>query len=536
MLKKLIFLAVIFLLVFLPGQTWALDTGDFSPEEIIVQFRPLVPSGVMERITQDRGAQIKARLFLPRTFVLKVPSGQEENLVKVFSRNPLVSYAEPNFKAYALEVPNDPYFSNQWGMTKVQAPGAWDISHGSTSAKIAILDTGIDKDHEDLAAKVVSRANFTTAPSDDDLYGHGTHVAGIASALTNNALGVAGLGYEARLMSAKVLDDNGSGYYSWIANGINWAADNGADVINLSLGGSSGSTTLKNAVDYAWSKGVVLACAAGNNGNTSPLYPAYYANCLATAATDSNDQKAFWSTYGSWVDVAAPGVSVFSTLPNHSYKMGTTLNYGSASGTSMATPHVAGLAGLLFGYNLSLSNSQVRSAIETYADDIAGTGTYWSQGRINAYRSLASFSGPTPTPTPTATPTVAPTPTPTPTPEPTVTPTPTLEPSPTPTPTPEPTVTPTPTSGPSVLCWSGSNQYLYRNNSQAQKFCKCAQGTYGYSGYSYSWQRKTVYYYTDSANNENWNVSFRSSYLPVTSVTCTDGVVYPTNQDYFWPK
>ena len=483
------------------------DSSSYAPGEIIVQFRPLVPQGIMERITQDSGAQIKERLFLPRTFVLKVPTGQEENLAKTFSQNLLVSYAEPNFKAYALAVPNDPYFSLQWGMTKVQGPEAWDISHGSSAAQIAILDTGIDKDHEDLAAKTVARVNFTTTASDDDLYGHGTHVAGIAAALTNNSIGVAGLGYEASLMSVKVLNDSGSGYYSWVANGINWAANNGAKVINLSLGGSSGSTTLKNAVDYAWSKGVVLACAAGNSGNTSPTYPAYYSNCLATAATDSNDQKASWSSYGSWVDVAAPGVNIYSTFPNHPYTINKSLNYDYGSGTSMATPHVAGLAGLLFGYNLGLSNTQVRSAIETYADDIAGTGSYWSQGRINAYRSLSSLSvTPTPTLTPTPTPTVAPTP------------------------------TPTTTPGPSVLCWSGSSQYLYRNNSQAKKFCKCAQGTYGYSSYQYNWSRQTVYYYTDSGDNENWGVTLRSSYLPVSSVTCLDGTVYPTNQNYYWPK
>ncbi|MFZ5365902.1 MAG: S8 family peptidase [Patescibacteria group bacterium] len=492
----------------------AASAASFAPEEIIVQFRPLVPQGIIEKITRDRGAKIKEKLFLPRTFVLRVPKGQEENLAKVFSGNPLVSYAELNFEAWALEIPNDTYFSNQWGMSKVQAPEAWDISHGASSATIAILDTGIDKDHEDLTAKVVARVNFTDSSSDDDLYGHGTHVAGIVGAQTNNALGVAGLGYEASLMSVKVLNDSGSGYYSWVANGITWAADNGARIVNLSLGGSSGSTTLKNAVDYAWSKGVVLACAAGNNGNTLPIYPAYYASCIATAATDSSDKKASWSTYGSWVDVAAPGVDIYSTMPNHANKIGPT-NYGTLSGTSMATPHVAGLAGLLFGYNLSLSNSQVRGAIETYADDIAGTGTYWSQGRINAYRSLSSLTAPTPTPTPT--PTGAPTPTSTPSPEPT------------------PTPSPTPTPGPSVLCWSGSNQYLYRAADQSRKFCKCAQGTYGYNSYKYSWGTKKVYKYLDPANNENWGVTSASSYTPVYSVTCTDGKAYPTNVDYYWP-
>jgi thermitase len=518
----LFFLSLFFVFFILAAETTLANS--FAPEEIIVQFKPLVPSVVAERIARESGVRIKERLLLPRTFVLKVPAGQEENLARNLSRNLLVSYAELNYEVRALEVPNDLYFANQWGMAKVQATEAWNISHGSPSAKIAILDTGIDKDHEDLVAKTVSRVNFTGTVSDDDLYGHGTHVAGIAAAATNNVLGVAGLGYEASLMSVKVLDDSGSGYYSWVANGINWAADNGAKVINLSLGGSSGSTTLKNAIDYAWSKGVVLACAAGNSGNTSPTYPAYYSNCLATAATDSSDKKASWSSYGSWVDVAAPGVDIYSSFPNHPYSINKSLNYDYASGTSMATPQVAGLAGLLFGYNLGLTNSQVRSAIETYADDIAGTGTYWSQGRINAYRSLSALAAPTSTPSPTSTPTPGATPTSTPMPTPTATPT----------PTPSPTSTPTP--GPSVLCWSGANQHLYRNSSQAQKFCKCAQGTYGYNSYSYSWVRKTVFSYLDSGDNENWGVASRSSYLPVSSVTCMDGVAYPTNKDYYWPK
>ena len=519
-MKRLLFFLPLLLFAFLVLTVKTASAASYAPEEIIVQFRPLVPSAVIERIAQNSGARIKERLLLPRTFVLKVPAGQEENLATIFSQNLLVSYAELNYQAQALEVPNDPYFANQWGMAKVQGPEAWDISHGSASAKIAILDTGIDKDHEDLAAKTVARVNFTGTVSDDDLYGHGTHVAGIASALTNNAKGVAGLGYEASLMSVKVLDDSGSGYYSWIANGISWAADNGARVINLSLGGSSGSTTLENAVDYAWSKGVVLACAAGNSGNPSRTYPAYYTNCIATAATDSNDQKASWSSYGSWVDVAAPGVNIYSTFPNHPYEIGKILNYDYGSGTSMATPHVAGLAGLLFGYNLGLTNNQVRSAIETYADDIVGTGTYWSQGRINAYRSLSSFTVPTSTPTPTPTPTSEATPTSVPTPTPTVAPTP----------------TPTPTPSPEVICWNGGYQYLYRNNSQAQKFCKCAQGTYGYKSYTSKIARATVYQYVDTGNNENWSVTSRSSNLPVYQVTCTDGVAYPINKDYYWPK
>ena len=188
--------------------------------------------------------------------------------------------------------PVDAYFDKQWGMNKVQAPQAWDVTTGSGEVNIAILDTGIDLDHPDLAAKIVSSINFGDSPNADDSYGHGTHCAGIAAASTNNGVGVAGLGYDSTLMNVKVLRDNGSGYYSWVANGITWAADNGAEVISLSLGGSSASSTLENAINYAWDKGVVIVTAAGNNGNSNPFYPAYYANCIAVAGTDANDNLA----------------------------------------------------------------------------------------------------------------------------------------------------------------------------------------------------------------------------------------------------
>jgi len=417
----------------------------FAPEEVLVKYNFGASLTQIANLNQKFQATIKERLNLPSTFVLKVPPGKEELLAKVFSSLPIVDYAEPNYEVEAFFVPNDPYFSQQWGLTKASFPQAWDKTTGSTNVKIAILDTGIDNNHQDLSSKVENWVNFTSSRTSDDLYGHGTHVAGIAAGVTNNGLGIAGGGFDSRLLSVKVLNDNGSGYYSWIANGLVWAVDNGAKVVNLSLGGSSPSQTLEEAVNYAWNKGVVLVCAAGNSGTSSPSYPAYYSNCIATAGTDVDDQKASWSNYGDWVDVAAPGLNIFSTLPNHRVKMTSTRNYGSASGTSMATPFVAGLAGLIYAYNPSLNNSQVREAIEQGADKIAGTGAYWIFGRINAHQALAFETG-----TVSVTPTLAVLPTDTPIPQPTQTLTPTLTPTLVPTSTPKPTSTPTlvPTSIP----------------------------------------------------------------------------------------
>jgi hypothetical protein len=190
-------------------------------------------------------------------------------------------------------------------------------------------------------------------------------------------------------MNVKVMGDNGSGSYSWVAKGIIWAADNGAEVINMSLGGSADSQTLRQAIDYAWGKGVVVVAAAGNNGNSAPFYPAYYTNCIAVAATDSNDNLASWSNYGSWVDVAAPGVSIYSTLKDNSY--------GYKSGTSMASPHTAGLAALVFSVATDSNgdgqlNDEVRSQIEANCDDIGLSAI--GSGRINAYQAVQVSSPP----------------------------------------------------------------------------------------------------------------------------------------------
>ncbi len=366
-------------------------TGAFAPDEVLVKFKPGTPASDQALAHRQIGGQLKAEITALGVQVIGVPAGTVEARVAAYGRNPNVEYAEPNYVAYAIGIPNDPYFGKQWGMTRIQAPEAWDVTTGSADVWIAILDTGIDQNHEDLVGKIAGNRNFTNSRTVDDRYGHGTHVAGIAAATTNNKIGVAGVGYNSRLLNVKVLNDQGSGYYSWVANGIIWAADNGAKVINMSLGGSSSSSTLENAVDYAWSKGVVLAAAAGNSGNSSPLYPAYYKNCIAVAATDKNDAKASWSNFGEWVDVAAPGVDIFSTLPNHknyiSRTYGKSLNYDYLSGTSMATPYVAGLAALVWT-RYGTSNASVRDRIESTADTIPGTGTYWTYGRINAYNAV----------------------------------------------------------------------------------------------------------------------------------------------------
>jgi len=432
-MRKLIFFIFIFLLLPL-SSVYAEDK--LASDRLIVKFRPAVSSSERLKLHRNLRSEFLQKIENVDVDVVKGALKDIEKTIRDYSRDPRVEYVEPDYIATAMETPNDPKLPLQWGMGKVQASGsgttAWNITKSNSSIKIAILDTGIDQDHEDLKDKI--KTNYKCAdssPTVDDLYGHGTHVAGIAAAVTNNGIGVAGLGYDASLMNVKVLDDSGSGYYSWISNCIVWAADNGAKVINLSLGGPSKSKTLENAVNYAWNKGVVIVGAAGNSGNSSPTYPGYYTNVIAVAATDKNDQKASWSSYGKWVDVAAPGVDIYSTFPNHPYTINKGSGYGYGSGTSMATPYVAGLAALVWTTPYGNSNTSVRERIEKYADKITGTNNYWRYGRINALNSVKYESAlvSSPTTTPTVTPTVTPLPT-------SIPATPTTEPISTPTPTP----------------------------------------------------------------------------------------------------
>lgn len=397
----------------------AQDITPDNTERIIVKFRAFSSETHREGLLNSLEVSKKEKLSLKDTLVLQTSKSKKNEVFRKLSANPFVEYVELDSVATAQENPNDPEFVNQWGMTKIFSPSGWDLSHGSGSVDIAIVDTGINC--------TISGCPVQTS---QDPNGHGTHVAGIASAATNNLQGVAGVAWEGRLMSIKALSDNASGYYSWITDGVVYAVDNGAEVINLSLGGTSQSITLESAINYAWSRGVIVVAAAGNNGRSQKFYPAYYTNSIAVAATDSTDRKASFSNHGNWVDVAAPGVSILSTYKN---------TYRTMSGTSMSAPHVAGLAALILGQNPGWNNSAVRSRIEQTADRINGTGNYWLWGRINVCKSLGGceslslITSPTPSLSPIATPTIV-----IPSPSPTPVPTPTLSPSPIPTSTPLP--------------------------------------------------------------------------------------------------
>ena len=412
---------------------------EYEQEPIIVKYKRGTEKEKKNEKYRRLGLRYENNITGIEADIVRPKKGSLNKTIEDYRNDPEVEYVEPEVIYQASKITNDPSLASQWGMYKIEAANstgqsAWDIT-GGNSVKIAVLDTGIDQTHTDLSGRIAASQNFTTAGSANDGNGHGTHVAGIIAANAGNGIGVAGVAYYASLMNVKVLDDAGSGSSSWVASGITWAADNGAKVINMSLGSATPSKTIEDAINYAWNKGVVVVAAAGNESTSSASYPAYYSNVISVAATDKNDAKASFSNFGTWVDVAAPGMSIYST-----YKGNT---YSTLSGTSMASPYVAGLAGLVWSSGLCTTNSCVRSKIESTADQIIGTGSNWSKGRVNAFKAVG---GVVPAPQPQPSPTPAPTPVPTPTPAPTPAPAPVPQPAPAPTPVPAPIPVPQPAS------------------------------------------------------------------------------------------
>ncbi|WP_322797976.1 S8 family serine peptidase [Thermoflexus sp.] len=311
----------------------------------------------------------------------------------------------------------------QWWALKVRFTEVW-ATHRGAGVRVAVLDTGIAA-HEDLPSPVeqIDLVNGDSDASDD--HGHGTHVAGIISALINNGRGIAGGASGVSLLVAKVLNQNASGTYSNVADAVVWAANNGARIISMSLGGASPSQALSDAIAYARSRGAVTVCAAGNSGTSSPFYPAYYCD-IAVAAVDAQDRKAYWSNYGPWVEVAAPGVEILSTMAysgtliQNGYRPG----YEVMDGTSMAAPMVSAAIAVAMGAGRCSGPADCPSLLAGTSDPVPGTGVMWTGGRLNVAGLV--FGQPQPTPTPFVTPTPTPTPNwaPIPTPQPTPTPTP----------------------------------------------------------------------------------------------------------------
>ncbi|WP_227353874.1 S8 family serine peptidase [Haladaptatus salinisoli] len=330
-----------------------------------------------------------------RYVAVKFPGNEtaRENFISAITKKDGIKYAEKNATHTTQLTPNDPQFGSQYAPQQVKSDQAWDTTLGSSNVTIAVVDTGAQYDHPDLAANYKSNPGKDFADDDSDPYPdapqdeyHATHVSGCAAAVVDNGTGVAGQG-NSSLINGRALDESGSGSTSDIADAVRWATDQGADIINMSLGGGGYTSTMKNAVSYAQNNGSLVICAAGNNGSSSVSYPAAYSECVAVSAVDSNEQLASFSQYGSSVELCAPGVDVLSTTTEIRG------SYEKLSGTSMATPVVSGVAGLTLAQWSSLTNSELRSHLKNTAEDIGLSSDKQGSGQVDAYAAVTTEPG-----------------------------------------------------------------------------------------------------------------------------------------------
>ena len=357
--------------------------------QLLVKPRASMSEVALHALLSAKGAREHGDIPALNVRIIRVPAKASAALLEALKRNADVEYAEPDYIATKSATANDPYYTNgsAWHLAKIQAPSAWDLSTGSQNVVIAVLDSGASAAHPDLKNKLLPGYDFINNDNNpDDDNGHGTAVAGVAAPSTNNAVGVAGVAWANPILPVKVLGADGSGNYSAIANGITYAADRGARIINMSLGGTSSSRTLQDAVNYAWKKNCVLIAAAGNNGNDTAVYPAACANVVAVSATNSSDTRPSWSNYGSYVDLSAPGVNIVSLQGTNSY--------AGWNGTSFSSPVVAGVAALMASANPNLTNTELVNLLLKNTNDIgaAGYDVYYGSGRVNAYLAVSAAS------------------------------------------------------------------------------------------------------------------------------------------------
>jgi len=351
-----------------------------APVSLIVGLRS--GGDVVGRL--DKSVDVVSSAAQPGALTVDVPADQVSEAAAVLRTDPAVAYVELDHVArISVTTPDDPGYGDQWGIARTGVNRAWDTTRGSRDVVIAVVDTGV-KALPDLSGRLLPGHDFVNNDSNaDDDQGHGTMTAGVIAAAGDNGVGIAGVCWTCRILPVKVLGPSGAGSYSDIAEGVRWAADQGADIINLSLGGGSDSQLLRDAVSYATGQGAMVIAAAGNNGSSAPHYPAAIPSVLAVGGSTSGDARYPWSNYGStWVDIAGPGCNPAQARNGL---------VGQFCGTSSATPFLSGVAGLLASTSPSPSAATIRAALTSSADKLAGNWVAASSGRVNAAAALAAL-------------------------------------------------------------------------------------------------------------------------------------------------
>lgn len=366
------------------------------PGQIIVKFKTKPSQALINQIAARyalravKGSPMGAVLF--KTSVAQ----NTTRVIQQLRQDPLVDYAEPNALYRNKFTVNDPKSVDQRGLAMIGMAKAWDVTQGDPRMVIAVVDTGIDLEHPDLKAKIVSGYDVinqgTTPPRDGN--GHGTHASGIAAAMTDNKVGMAGVAGRSKLMPVRALDDEGAGNGLDVATGVVWAVDHGAHVVNLSLGGPEPNETLERAIQYALMRNVPVIVAMGNEATGDARYPAASPGVIAVGSVDTTRSLSSFSNYGPWMTLVAPGSQIMSTMPTYSVYMTTNEGYRNSydfmDGTSMAAPMVAGVVALIKSRYPQLTPAEIKARLEGTATDLGQPGydPQYGHGLINAARAI----------------------------------------------------------------------------------------------------------------------------------------------------
>jgi len=354
---------------------------EFAPGRILMKPAHGVSEKELTRLLQSHDANQRAIINAINVRIINVPVGAEEALARALSHNPKIEFAEIDHLNKLDEIiPNDTYFNASWHLPKVNAPSAWETSTGK-SVVVAVLDTGVDSNHPDLIGKVLQGINTVDNTTNTaDIAGHGTNVAGVIGAASNNGQGVSSIAWDSQILPVRVSNQSsGSAYTSDLAEGVTWAANNGAHIVNASYALTS-SSSVNAAATYLKEKGGIMVVSAGNDGSQWDFGDS--SNLISVSATSSSDQKTSWSSFGSFVDVAAPGAGIYTTSNGG--------GYASVSGTSFSAPLTAGILGLIKATNWNLTPDQMENILESSALDLGGAGfdTYYGHGRVDAYAAV----------------------------------------------------------------------------------------------------------------------------------------------------